>query len=633
MLLRKQNLMIILILVGMYRLFPQEKLNENSYLKTIEEIPGLIAYYPFNNNANDESGNGHNGQINGSVPFVQGKYGNGVSFNGSGANFIRIPHNSQLNFVGSFSICAWISTTDTTTPAHVISKGRDINSAYAIAGGGKAIYFNNSYNNGGGVRYYGSFPYNEWHFVVGVINVQAGKVEYYYDGVKSAESNLGSVQPNITTDYPLILGRHFTYINGGSDYPYPFKGKLDEARLYNRALTQSEVSRLYLNQSITITSPNGGESWAVGATQLIKWQSNLQLPLNIQYSTSSGANWIDVATDVPDTGSFLWMVPNTPSENCRVHIYSPIMAEINNDMSDDDFKIIIVNEVPIVSNVDFTMRNDGSKIVEIIYDVYDANEQPLTITVASSSDGGISWDLPITQISGDIGSGITNGNGKTIVWDAAADLPNFSSPTVQIRISADDGIEFICGTDKIKHEGKIYNTIEIGSQCWLKENLDVGTMIQGSQNQSNNSVIEKYCYNNSAANCNTYGGLYQWNEAMQYVTTLGTKGICPTGWHIPTLAELQTLASAVGNNSNALKAIGQGSGSGAGTNSSGFSSLLAGRRNSDTFHYLGSHAHYWSSSLNDSNSANFFMLLGEDNNPYSFSNPHIVGFSVRCIRD
>ena len=73
-------------------------------------------------------------------------------------------------------------------------------------------------------------------------------------------------------------------------------------------------------------------------------------------------------------------------------------------------------------------------------------------------------------------------------------------------------------------------------------------MIQGNQNAANNGVIEKYCYNDDPNNCNTYGGLYQWNEAMQYVTTQGAQGICPSGWHIPTYAKLQTLKTAVVDN-------------------------------------------------------------------------------------
>ena len=73
------------------------------------------------------------------------------------------------------------------------------------------------------------------------------------------------------------------------------------------------------------------------------------------------------------------------------------------------------------------------------------------------------------------------------------------------------------------YEGQMYRTVQIGNQCWFKENLNVGTMIPGSQEMTDNSIIEKYCYENDPANCATYGGLYQWNEMMQYTTQQGTK--------------------------------------------------------------------------------------------------------------
>jgi hypothetical protein len=125
-----------------------------------------------------------------------------------------------------------------------------------------------------------------------------------------------------------------------------------------------------------------------------------------------------------------------------------------------------------------------------------------------------------------------------------------------------------CKSKAFIHQGKFYNTVKIGDQCWMAENLDVGTIITGITNQTDNGTTEKYCFNNDPLNCALYGGLYQWNEAMQYVTTPGTQGICPTGWHIPTNAEYQTFSTAVGGDGNALKAVGQGTGGGAGTNTS-----------------------------------------------------------------
>ncbi|TAL80457.1 MAG: hypothetical protein EPN88_01205, partial [Bacteroidetes bacterium] len=190
------------------------------------------------------------------------------------------------------------------------------------------------------------------------------------------------------------------------------------------------------------------------------------------------------------------------------------------------------------------------------------------------------------------------------------------------------------GTPTVTYQGKTYNTVQIGNQCWLKENLDVGIRINGSINQTNNSTIEKYCYGDNPSNCTTYGGMYQWNEAMQYVTTPGTKGICPTGWHIPTLAEFQTLSTAVNNDGNALKAIGQGSGSGAGTNTSGFSALLAGSRDyGGYFGSLGTNSDFWSSTETNVTYAYDMYLLNNDSYiKFKYYNKD-YGFSVRCLKD
>ena len=162
-------------------------------------------------------------------------------------------------------------------------------------------------------------------------------------------------------------------------------------------------------------------------------------------------------------------------------------------------------------------------------------------------------------------------------------------------------------------DGKVYNTVLIGNQCWLRENLNIGTRINGSQTQANNGTIEKYCYDDNPANCNTYGGLYQWDEAMQYVTTEGTKGICPTGWHIPTLTEFMTLGGSVVGDANALKAVLQGTGNGAGTNTSGFTALLAGDRfDNGYFENLAIDAYFWSSKQYDATGAGNLNLYYDD---------------------
>ena len=206
-----------------------------------------------------------------------------------------------------------------------------------------------------------------------------------------------------------------------------------------------------------------------------------------------------------------------------------------------------------------------------------------------------------------------------------------------VKVSQNGVIFYASLTDcgMVDYAGKIYNTVRIGDQCWLKENLNVGTMINGIDTMKNNGVFEKYCYNDDPSNCNIYGGLYDWDEMMQYVTTEGTQGICPPGWHIPTFAEFHTLGSTVNNDANALKAIGQGTGGGAGSNTSSFSALLGGyRHNSGAFNNLGLNTDFWSSTEEIINSSAGGMSLHSIDNNIGYANFYKgPGFSVRCLKD
>ena len=197
------------------------------------------------------------------------------------------------------------------------------------------------------------------------------------------------------------------------------------------------------------------------------------------------------------------------------------------------------------------------------------------------------------------------------------------------------------GTPTVDYGGITYNTVQIGLQCWLKENLNIGILINGTQNQTNEQYIEKYCYNDLESNCDIYGGLYQWNEAMQYATTAGVQGICPAGWHLPTDTEWTDLTTFLGGESVAggkMKVAGLvywlSPNTGA-TNSSGFSVLPGGRRYDDgNFYSLNNTANFWSSSSESSSSYAWNRsLLFSDANVYRNDYFKTSGFSVRCLKD
>ena len=195
-------------------------------------------------------------------------------------------------------------------------------------------------------------------------------------------------------------------------------------------------------------------------------------------------------------------------------------------------------------------------------------------------------------------------------------------------------------------DGKVYNTVLIGTQCWMAENLNIGTQINGSQEQTDNSVIEKYCYSDEESNCTIYVGLYQWHELMQYVSTPGVQGLCPTGWHIPTDVEYTTLTTFLGGENVAggkMKSTGTipaatglwlDPNTGA-TNSSGFSGIPGGRRSTDgTFINKSALVYYWSSTYYISASYAWYRSLTFNSEGASRSfNGKEYGYSARCIQD
>ena len=196
------------------------------------------------------------------------------------------------------------------------------------------------------------------------------------------------------------------------------------------------------------------------------------------------------------------------------------------------------------------------------------------------------------------------------------------------------------GTPSVTYGGKTYNTVLIGTQCWLGANLDIGTRINGNSDQADNQVVEKYCYNDLAANCTVYGGLYQWNEMMQYSASPGARGICPEGWHIPTDLAWTTLADFLGGQNGAgslLKETGTAHwavpNTGA-TNSTGFTALPAGERADPTsFVSIAATTTYWASSTDTQLWGLYRSLNNYSGNLTRYSSPKISGFSVRCLKN
>ncbi|MFC2128597.1 FISUMP domain-containing protein [Bacteroidota bacterium] len=85
-----------------------------------------------------------------------------------------------------------------------------------------------------------------------------------------------------------------------------------------------------------------------------------------------------------------------------------------------------------------------------------------------------------------------------------------------------------------ERDGRVYKIVRIEDQWWMSENLNYGTQIKSNIFQTDNDTVEKYFFYNNDSLGNIHGGLYEWDEAMNYSKDTSAQGICPSGWHIPT---------------------------------------------------------------------------------------------------
>ena len=296
-------------------------------------------------------------------------------------------------------------------------------------------------------------------------------------------------------------------------------------------------------------------------------------------------------------------------------------------------------DVTKVTNV--TQETTGAKSVSSLADAGQCGAPETGALVYNHEDGklyvcdGGGW----TVLNGDNGS------------SEAASSPTFSSATVSS--SSVNHAANPCVGDKFTdgRDGKVYACVTIGTQTWMAENLNFGELVDVSKIQTGASVnsAQKYCQQNNAQNCTTYGGLYQWHTAMalpaSYANTYAVeeidrvhRGICPEGWHIPTELEWDGLAGAIGGTSNGAKLKSTAgwqsySGGGNGTNATGFNAMPASGWY-DYFGDIGRDALFWTTTEDSTAYASRVFLNYNSHGLYTTTfalKRH--AYSVRCVKD
>ncbi|RLD79504.1 MAG: hypothetical protein DRJ15_09260 [Bacteroidetes bacterium] len=276
-------------------------------------------------------------------------------------------------------------------------------------------------------------------------------------------------------------------------------------------------------------------------------------------------------------------------------------------------------------------------IVQLQWTGSDPEADPLTFDVYF----GTSQDPPLvsegkTENSYDPG---TLAYETTYYWKITAHDDHDNSSTGPLWSFTTGSQSFSCGDDFTDaRDGKTYGSVQIVDQCWMAQNLNIGDRIDGSQDMSDNSTIEKYCFNDEETECNTYGGLYQWDEMMQYAKN-NSPGICPDGWHLPSLQEWETLEIALGMPEEQATATSGWQGTVEGNmlkygGSTGFDALMGGNRSSSGNFILGGlGTAFWTATQSTTYNAKA-RSFDTDHSQINHTNySKEYGHAVRCVED
>ncbi|MFA5009110.1 MAG: FISUMP domain-containing protein [Candidatus Paceibacterota bacterium] len=277
--------------------------------------------------------------------------------------------------------------------------------------------------------------------------------------------------------------------------------------------------------------------------------------------------------------------------------------------------IIISMNVAINASKDAKRKSDIGVLQRslMIYGVQNGNTYPSTDTYPCTIGGGTT---PCTNLATDLQPYLpslpVDPNGGYYTYNYADG--NF---TVSATLSSGDSYSYsssggfanwACG-DALSYSGKSYDTILIGTQCWMKENLN---------HQTGNS----WCYNDNTANCDTYGRLYDAATAQS---------VCPSGWRLPSDADFGVLFTLAGNDMNKLRAV---TPDWDGEDTYGFALVPAGRLYNSVYENLGSTIGLWTTDVVSS-----YHLVREFFTGVSTGMSHsgalyeVGGFSVRCLKN
>jgi uncharacterized protein (TIGR02145 family) len=403
-----------------------------------------------------------------------------------------------------------------------------------------------------------------------------------------------------------------------------------------KGTNSATFSYVPLNSDQVTCILNSSEQCASGnpvSANTITMTVNNILPVSITVNVSS--NPVCAGTSITNTAlpvngginpSFQWKVNGiNVGTNSTSYTYTPVSGDqilcfLNSSIpcptGNPALSNTILMNVPALPVVTFTSCFDT---------ITSVNAKPIKLK-GGVPLGGVYSGPGVNPVTGIFDPSISGTGTKIITYT----YTNISTCTAlaHAHIINQTSSFFICGNPVTDiRDNKTYQTIKIGSQCWMASNLNYGIILASSQDQRDNCIAEKYCFNDNPVNCTNLGGLYQWDEIMQYDVTPSDQGLCPPGWHLPSENEWNTLFSDYINNGfagNPLKYSGY----------SGFNALLSGVAYFNrSLNFKGFSTFFWTSTSVSNTQAWAHGMNDLDPSVSTYPSRKANAFSIRCVQN
>ncbi len=303
---------------------------------------GLVAYYQLNGDVTDNSGQGNN-LTPSSITYTTDQNGiasYAASFNGTSSYGLNTNPNFVFSYNSRFTISSWVKFNSSATYQALGCFGNSATNSFFGALEKFSTNIRWAVGKSGVLTASATYPFSNitlgnWYLITGVYD--NGVVSLYVNGnlVSSTSFSLTTTVPTAT---PIAIGSY--YYSSTSTVANFLNGSLDQYRIYNRALSLSEIYTLFRN--LNVSRPNGGEIFVIDQADTVKWvQTGLTGSVNVELNTNyPSGSWTSLGTVAASTGSLVWtpLMSQGSAGLARIRITSVTYPTIG-DTSDANFGI------------------------------------------------------------------------------------------------------------------------------------------------------------------------------------------------------------------------------------------------------------------------------------------------------